>query len=127
MNYSVAFFEVSAQLMPVLFLAMVVEDKLQPPADESPSDRVTRSWLFVSLLVGELLALSVVAGGLSPSKGTGSLVASAMLFGGFLIALPVISRELVRDRHPRERLGHALAGVTVIVAIVSTLVAIQIS
>src|SRR5665647_1411105 len=67
--YSGSFFEVSAQLIPVLFLVTVVEEKLQPDSEETPSERVGRSWLFVSLVIGELLALSVIAGGLSPSKG----------------------------------------------------------
>lgn len=127
MVYSDAYFEISAQLIPVLFLAMVVEEKLQPDSDETPGDRVTRSWLFASLLLGEMLALSVVAGGLAPSEGVGSLIAMSMLFAAFLMALPVISRELQEDRSRRERLGHALAGLAVIAAVLSTVVAIQLS
>lgn len=73
------------------------------------------------------LALSVVAGGLTPSEGVGSLVASSMLFAAFLMALPVIGRELQEDRSRRERLGHALAGLAVLVAVLSTIVAIQLS
>jgi hypothetical protein len=68
MVYSGSFFGVSAQLIPVLFLAMVVEEKLQPDSEGTPSERVGRSWLFVSLVIGELVALSVIAGGLSPSR-----------------------------------------------------------
>ena len=127
MVYFGSFFEVSAQLIPVLFLAMVVEEKLQPDSEETPSERVGRSWLFVSLVIGELLALSVVAGGLSPSKGVGGLVALSMLLAAFLMALPVISRELKEGRSRRERLGHALAGLAVLVAVLWTIVAIQVS
>ncbi|MGZ4586803.1 MAG: hypothetical protein ACXVX9_03240 [Mycobacteriaceae bacterium] len=127
MYYSVPFFEVSAQLIPVLFLAMVVEEKLQPEGGETPGERVTRSWLFVSLVIGELLALSVVAGGLPSSKAVGGLVAMSMLFAAFLIALPVISRELDERRGWRERLGHASAGLAVLVAVLSTILAIQLS
>lgn len=127
MVYSGSFFEVSAQLIPVLFLAMVVEERLQPDSQETPSERVTRSWLFVSLVIGELLALSVVAGGLTPSKGVGSLVALSMLCATFLIALPVINRELQEGRSRRERMGHALAGLAVLVAVLSTIGAIQVS
>jgi hypothetical protein len=125
--YSDAYFEISAQLIPVLFLAMVVEEKLQPDSEETPGDRVTRSWLFVSLVLGEMLALSVVAGGLSPSEGAGSLIALSMLFAAFLMALPVISRELQEGRGRRERFGHALAGLAVLVAVLSTIIAIQLS
>jgi hypothetical protein len=106
---------------------MVVEEKLQPDSEETPGERVTRSWLFVSLVLGELLALSVVAGGLRPSKGVGGLVAMSMLFAAFLIALPVISRELDEDRSRRERLGHASAGLAVLAAVLSTILAIQLS
>ena len=57
---------------------MVVEEKLQPDEEEAASDRVTRSWLLASLVIGELLALAVIAGGLSPSKGVGGLVAMSI-------------------------------------------------
>jgi hypothetical protein len=33
---------------------MVVEEKLQPDSEETPSEREARSWLFVSLVIGEL-------------------------------------------------------------------------
>lgn len=122
MAYSDAFFEISAQLIPVLFLAMVVEEKLQPDTEESASDRVTRSWLLASLVAGEILALAVVAGGLPATSGTGSLVASSMLFAAFLISLPVISRELAVGRSRRERVGHATAGLAVIALLLFTIV-----
>ena len=77
--------------------------------------------------MGELLALSVVAGGLSPSDGVGGLVALVMLFAMFPIALPVISRELHEDRSRCERMGHGLAGLAVLVAVLSTIIAIQFS
>jgi hypothetical protein len=40
----------------------------------------------VSLAIGELLALSVVAGGLPSTKGVGGMVAMFMLFAAFLVA-----------------------------------------
>jgi hypothetical protein len=122
MTTSPAFYEISAQLIPVLFLAMVVEEKLQPDAEESPSDRVTRSWLLASLVIGEVLALAVVAGGLTAGPGTTSLIALAMLFAAFLIALPVISRELKDGQSWRERLGHATAGLMVIVVLLLAII-----
>src|SRR3954468_11900091 len=94
-NFSLSFFEVAAQLIPVLFLAMVVEEKLQPEADETPVDRVTRSWLLALLVIGELIALSVVAGGLAPSQAAGSMVASAMPFAAFLVAVPVANSRTI--------------------------------
>jgi heme A synthase len=127
MGFSESFFEVAAQLIPVLFLALVVEEKLQPDTEETAGDRVTRSWLLVLLVVGELISLSVVAGGLRPSKGVGAMVAGAMLLAAFLLTLPVLTRELKDDRSPLERLGHASAGVAVLVAVLGTLVAIQLS
>lgn len=124
MSYSHAFFEVSAQLIPVMFLAMVVEERLQPEGQETRGERVTRSWLLASLVIGEMLALAVVAGGISPSRGTGSLVSMTMLFAGFLIALPVISRELTEDRTRLERAGHATAGMAVLAAVLGVVVGI---
>lgn len=110
---SFAFFEVSAQLIPVLFLAMVVEERLQPDNEETVADRVARSWLLALLLVGEMVALAVVAGGIRPSNSAGSVVASALLFAALLVAIPAVERELKRGRSRRERLGHATAALAV--------------
>lgn len=98
MSFSESFFEVAAQLIPVLFLAMVVEGRFQQEADETPGDRVVRSGLLALIVPGEVIALSVVAGGLNPSKGTGSIVAGAMLLAAFLLTVPVLNRELKDDR-----------------------------
>lgn len=106
---------------------MVVEEKLQPEDEETAGERVTRSWLFVSLVVGELLSLSVVAGGLAPSEFAGGLIALSMLFAAFLMALPVITREMQEGRSRREQVGHALAGLTVLVAVLATIATMQLS
>lgn len=127
MSFSPTFFEVAAQLIPVLFLALVVEEQLQPDTEEAPGDRVTRSWLLTLLVIGELISLSVVAGGLQASKGAGSIVAGAMLLAAFLLTLPVLMRELKEDRSPLERFGHGSAGVAVLAAVVGTLIAMQLS
>jgi hypothetical protein len=127
MSFSESFFEVAAQLIPVLFLAMVVEERFQPDAEETPGDRVIRSWLLALLVLGEVISLSVVAGGLNPSKGTGSIVAGAMLLAAFLLTVPVLNRELKDDRSHLERLGHASAGLLVLVSVIGTLIAIQLS
>lgn len=127
MTFSQPFFEVAAQLIPVLFLAMVVEERLQPDEEEAPSDRVVRSWLVALLFVGEVLALSVIGGGLTPTKGVGTVVAGAMLLAAFLLVLPVLTRELRGDRSHGERLGHASAGLLVLLAILGTLMAVQLS
>ena len=127
MPFSQSFFEVAAQLIPVLFLAMVVEERFQPDTEETPGERVTRSWLLAFLVIGELIALAVVAGGLAPSKGAGSLVAGSMLLAAFLLALPVLVRELTDERSQFEKLGHALAGLLVLLAVLGTLVSMQLS
>lgn len=123
-SYSQSFFEVAAQLVPVLFLAMVVEERLQPDDEETSGERITRSWLLATLVVGEVLALSVIAGGLSPTSAVGSIVAMTMLMAAFLIAVPVIGREMSDDRTRAERLGHATAGLAVLVAVLGTVAAV---
>lgn len=127
MAFSESFFEVAAQLMPVLFLAMVVEERLQPDSEESPSDRIMRSWLIALLVIGEVLALAVVAGGLAPSRGAGSIVASTLMFSTFLLAIPVLERELRDDRSHAERIAHVGAALAIITAVLWTLIAVQFS
>jgi len=127
MAFSTSFFEVAAQLIPVLFLAVVVEERLQPAAEESPIERVARSWLLVLFVIGEMLALAVVAGGLAPSKGVGSIVVSTLLLSVFLLAVPVIERELTHDRAWPERIAHAGAALAVVLAVFWILLAVQFS
>lgn len=88
---------------------MVVGERLQPDVEEQAGERVIRSWLLAFLLIGEVISMSVVAGGIGPSRTSGSLVACAMLAAGFLLVIPVLSRELKDERACLERLGHALA------------------
>ncbi|KGN39799.1 hypothetical protein [Knoellia aerolata] len=125
MTYSSSFFEISAQLIPVLFLALVVDQKLQPDAEEDATDRIARSWAATALVVGEVLALAVVAGGLAPSSGYGSLVAGGMLLAAILIALPALAREMKAERSRWEGRAHAAAGSVTLLSILGTLVAIS--
>jgi small-conductance mechanosensitive channel len=127
MAFSESFFEVSAQLIPVLLLAMVVEDRLQPGEVESPGDRAIRSWTLAFLVVGETLSLSVVAGGIASSKATGSMVSCAMLFAALLIVAAVLQREIQEERPRWERRLHLLAGMFVIIVILWTLAAVELS
>lgn len=126
-SFAPEFFAVTAQLIPVLFLAMVVEERLQPEAEESPGDRVLRSWVLTLLVAGEVLSLAVVAGGIDSSKSAGSFVVSSLVGASFLAAVPVVSRELRDERSFGERLGHASAGVTIIGVLVAILVVVQLS
>lgn len=127
MAFSQSFFEVAAQLIPVLFLAMVVEERLQPDAEETWVDRAMRSWLLALLVIGEMITLAVVAGALMPSRGVGSIVSCVLLFSVFLVALPVLERELEEDRSRAERIAHASAALAVIVAVLWTVVSIEFS
>jgi hypothetical protein len=126
-SFSRSFFEVSAQLIPVLFLAMVVEERLQPDAEEKAIERVMRSWLLTLLVVGEMIALAVVAGGVNPSKASGSVVACTLLFSVFLLAVPILEKELQHDRSRAERVAHAGAGLVVILAVLWIVLSIQFS
>jgi hypothetical protein len=109
MNFQPAFFEISAQLIPVLFLAMVVEDKLQPEDDEGAKDRVFRTWVLVLLFWAEAASLAVVAGTIHASRVEG-FVSICMLSAGLLIVLPVVGRAITSGPSHAERLGHASAG-----------------
>jgi len=126
-SFELPFFEASAQLIPVFFLAMVVEERLRPDLEESPGDRVMRSWMLALLVVGEVVSLAVLAGGINPTKGAGSIVVSSLVMAGFLAVVTVLSRELKDERSHAERLGHASAAVAVICVLVATLVAVQLS
>lgn len=73
MAFSEQFFEVTAQLLPVLLIAMAVEEGLRSD-EETVWERVGRSWLVALFVLGELLSLAVVAGGLRPSRSVGTIV-----------------------------------------------------
>jgi hypothetical protein len=124
MAFSVSYFEVSAQLIPVLFLALVVEERVQPGEPETAGDRVARSWALALMVIGETLALAVVAGGLSPSRANGSTVSCAMLLAAMLIVAPAIEREFQPGRSKRERWAHLLAGLAALGCVLVTILAI---
>lgn len=126
MTFSASFFEVSAQIIPVLFLALVLEEKLRPTKRDTARERVTHSWVLALLLAGEIVALSVVAGGLPPSASVGRFVGLCLLFPAFLIALPTIGLQIRKKAHVRERVGHALAGLTVILTVLGVAMALTV-
>lgn len=126
MTFSSSFFEVSAQIIPVLFLALVLEEKLRPTKRDTARDRVTHSWVLALLLAGEIVALSVVAGGLSPSGPVGQFVGLCLLFPAFLIALPAIALQIKKKADTRERVGHASAGLTVILTVLGVAIALAV-
>lgn len=114
--FTAAFYEVSAQLIPVAFLGLVVEERLRDTADESAFDRVARSWVIALLIFCEGLSLAVLAGGIENTPGVGKIVALSLLIAGALAACGALSRELSADRSRRERLGHISAAVAVLAA-----------
>lgn len=124
MTFNASFFEVSAQIIPVLFLALVLDDKLRPGKRDGARDRVTHSWVLALLVAGEIITLSVVAGGLKPTGNVGQLVGLCMLFPAFLIALPAIAIQIKKKASARERFGHATAGLAVIVTILGVVAAL---
>jgi hypothetical protein len=123
-TFSASFFEASAQIIPVLFLALVLEDKLRPGKRDGARERVAHSWVLALLVAGEIITLSVVAGGLKPSGSVGQLVGLCMLFPAFLIALPAIAMQIKKKASQRERLGHATAGLAVIATILGVVAAL---
>lgn len=127
MAFSESFFEVSAQLIPVLFLTLALEERLRPADEETPTDRVARTWAATLLLTAEILSMSVVAGGMSPSKGVGSVVSSTMLFGALVIALRILEPEFDGDRARWENIAHLLAGIFILGVFLWTIIAVQFS
>jgi hypothetical protein len=100
------FFEISAQLIPVLFLAMVVEDKLQPDEKDGARLRVLRSFALVVLAGTEAACLAVIAGAVDGSDGAGKETALGMLLAGLLIVSTVIGREFKASRSRTEEWCH---------------------
>ena len=121
MTVNAPFFEVSAQIIPVLFLALVLKEKLRPNKRDTARDRVTHSWVLALLVAGEVVALSVVAGGLEPSSAVGRTGALCMLFPALLIALPAIGLQIKKKAAAPERLGHASAGLAIILTVLGAL------
>jgi hypothetical protein len=108
------FFEISAQLVPVLFLALVVEDKLQPDEDESAFDRVIRTWAIALLVVAGVVCMAVLAGAASPSEPTGRTVSVCLLLAGLLIVKPVLASAFADGQSHWEQAGHAGAGLLLV-------------
>ena len=114
--FTTAFYEVSAQLIPVAFLGLVVEERLRDTSEETVFDRVARSWVITLLIFCEGLCLAVVAGGIKNTAGVGKIIALSLLIAGGLAACGALSREMSAERSRRERLGHISAAVSVLLA-----------
>lgn len=117
MTFQPAFFEISAQLIPVLFLAMVVEEKLQPDDDEASYQRVMRTWVVVLLFWAEVICLSVTAGAIRSLSGAGAIVGVCELFAGFLVVIPVIGKAIDAGTSRSMRFGHAIPGLLFIASV----------
>ena len=107
MTFRIEFFEVVAGLIPVLFLALVVEERLREPG-ETAMDRLLRTTTLALLILSEVIALLVVATGKDP--GFGVFVASTLAVSGLLILAPVVLEGADNAKTRREKVTHVAIG-----------------
>ncbi|MFQ6169967.1 hypothetical protein ACK8HX_00040 [Oryzobacter sp. R7] len=107
------FFAVCAQVIPVLFLALIVEDRLRYDKEEA-TERVMRSWGLALLTIALITSLAVV-GGATPASGlAGHVVVTTLLACVGLISIPPIVKEIREGRRMSEGIGHLLAAVAAV-------------
>lgn len=122
MHFSLEFFNVTAQLTPVLFLTLVLEKRYQKPTHDG-GDRATRSTAIALLVVAELISLEVVARQ-QVEHNDGAFVTSALLLGGLLLVFPVLADHWRAAKGQRlawlERVAHAVSGAFIFGAMLIT-------
>jgi hypothetical protein len=111
-----AFFETMAGVIPIVFLALVVEERVAPNA-ETVLDHVLPVVSAGFLFVGEALALLAVWRG-HASSGLAAGVSTAAAVGAFLLLgdATVGRAEKIEDRVLRRRVGK-LAGVVLLLVV----------
>lgn len=126
MTYSDSFFEVVSQVVPVVFLALVVEarDRADRPrgahhrssddgAPETALDRVAYMLILGALVVIEVIALSAVAGS-EQAAGLGSFVAAGLGAAGVLLFIKIGFD--IAYRAPSRREGWVLLAVLLVIS-----------
>lgn len=96
-----AFFEIAAQLIPLFFLLILVENRLRLPAQEGESERPLRGFmarmgLLAAVVIGEAAALVAVAG--QPTEFEAAIVAQVLGILGVYILAPPVMREIEEVR-----------------------------
>lgn len=87
---SLVFYSISAQVIPVLFIAVAIEMRLLGRTDAPPQSDVivalTRYWAFWLLVWGEWQALSVLSGGHADADAHAA-VTTALLAAAIMLAI----------------------------------------
>jgi hypothetical protein len=99
------FFEVSAQVIPVLILALAFERRLfsRPVPNERPSERYRAFPLLVALILGESSALSAVASGRVHLRWTEGVISALITAGVAFTATALEHPEEQRPARARRR------------------------
>jgi len=88
------FYSTAAQVIPVLFLALIVEQRFFEPAKEA-LDPVLDLLVVSMFILGETLALWALAGG-KPGRAVMAGVATPLAIGTFGLVAPIVVPRLKR-------------------------------
>lgn len=104
-----AFYEATAQILPVLFLTLVVEHRLlqRDTREDLPpwlSTGITSAWYAVGVTFtgAELSALYALATGEAPARSADNMIVLAYLVGIATLVYPLLNRA----NHESDRLGY---------------------
>jgi hypothetical protein len=92
----VQFYAVAAQIIPVLFLALVVERRFFEPVDEAV-DPLNDVLVVLMFLAAEIFALWALAGG-KPGRATLALVSTPIAIAGLGLVAPICGPRFARLR-----------------------------
>jgi hypothetical protein len=117
------FYEVAAQVIPVLFLALIVEQKL---FGDSRNDRTPAFELFLLAIVllaavGEMVSIAALVEHKPPSSELGKTVvlfAMALLFLPFIVRAAQPRLQAIATAHPWSRAPGRVIGFTLLILLV---------
>jgi hypothetical protein len=92
----VQFYSTAAQIIPVLFLALIVERRFFEPPDQA-IDPLADLLVVLVFIAGEAIALAVL-GGATAGRATMALTATPLAIGGLALVAPITGPRLARLR-----------------------------
>jgi hypothetical protein len=118
--WRIEFFEILAQIGPVLLLAYVLEARGAHRDQATELETTARTYGLLIAAAGEVLALVVVSGVVDPTRALGAFAAGSMLFSFAYIPLAV--GDVVEKKWPPQAILSLVLAVAALLLLLTAMI-----